>query len=228
MRPLVVPSVAISLFLVASSGLAQSEAVLPAPHPNPVSTPVPPSVQPVARPLPNVPQPFHQPVYWGPPPAVSDEAASEEPERRWYGWQTLTVDAAAITLGIALAAENETAGVGVSMLIGGYLFGGPIVHGSHGAWGKAAASLGTRVAAPILGAVLAVAFTECSGELCSIGYAAVGGLVGAAGAIALDAAAYAYEPAPEPERPTLALSPIFVPATARRPPLLGAALSGSF
>jgi hypothetical protein len=158
---------------------------------------------------------------------IRDDAASDEPDRRWYGWQTLTVDAAAITLGIALTAESDTAAVGASMLIGGYLFGGPIVHAGHGAWGKAAASLGTRVGAPFVGAILAVAVTDCD-DWCDLGYAAVGGLLGAGGAIALDAAAYAYEPAPEPERPTFGVSPILVPGTARRPPLFGAALRGSF
>ena len=228
MRLLVASSAAISLLIAASNGSAQTEPVVPAPHPDTVSTPLPPSVQPVARPLPNLPQPFYQPVYWGPPPVVTDEATSEQPGRQWYGWQTLTVDAGAITLGIALMLEPDSAGVGASMLLGGYLLGGPIVHAGHGAWGKAAASLGTRVGAPFAGAILAVAFTECGDDWCELGYAVVGGMLGAVGAIALDAAVYAYEPVPEPARPALALSPILVPGTGRRPPLLGAALSGAF
>ncbi|MCA9642176.1 MAG: hypothetical protein H6718_07820 [Polyangiaceae bacterium] len=64
-------------------------------------------------------------------------------EQRWYGWQTLTLDAVAITLG----AVTKNAYV----FLGGYAVTGPILHLGHGQPANAIGSLGIRVAAPFIG-----------------------------------------------------------------------------
>src|SRR5262245_27043284 len=77
--------------------------------------------------------------------------AVEEPKHTssWYGWQTLSTDAAAAAL-VALSTAPDsltpktilgTAGVAT------YILGGPIVHTAHSQWGKAGVSLLLRVAA---------------------------------------------------------------------------------
>src|SRR5215467_11328850 len=67
--------------------------------------------------------------------------ADEERETRWYGWQTLLVDGAAIGLGVA----TRNAGV----FLGAYALGAPIVHVAHERFGEAAGSLGLRVVMPL-------------------------------------------------------------------------------
>ena len=75
----------------------------------------------------------------------------------WYGLQNLIVDGGVIVGGLVLTgATNEAGGV---VLVTGYFFGGPIVHWSHGQVGRGFASLGIRVAAPLLFAGLGYAVT---------------------------------------------------------------------
>ena len=113
----------------------------------------------------------------------------------WYGWQTLTTDAAALTLVIVGGALDEP------LLLGGsfatYVLGGPIVHATHGNWGRATLSLGARVGVPLLGIATGVGLEDCSGgEFCGFGGALIGGIVGLAGAVAIDSAALAREKKP--------------------------------
>ena len=127
------------------------------------------------------------PPYWAYPPPEQ-----LEPERRWYGWQTLAVDGASIgVLALGVEAESEEAAV-----IGGigYFFAAPVVHMVHANGGKAAASMGLRVA-PI-GLVLLWA-TQCfqfEGDT-STGCIAwgVASLLAFPAAIAVDAAVLAYD-----------------------------------
>lgn len=105
-----------------------------------------------------------------------------ELESRWYGWQILIVDGASIvTMPILVG-------------VGGYFLGGPIVHAAHGHWGTSAASLGVRVAGPIIG-IAAMGGFDCKGDFCGLG-ALVGAVAGAGGAIALDVALFAHEKVP--------------------------------
>lgn len=78
-----------------------------------------------------------------------------------------------------------------------YVLGGPIVHASHGNWGRAALSLGARVGMPLLGISTGVALEDCrGGDFCGFGGALIGGVVGIAAAVAIDSAALAREEAP--------------------------------
>src|SRR5689334_1483418 len=78
-----------------------------------------------------------------------------EPERSWYGYQTLAADGLAITmtgLGVQSAIHESTRSGRSSshttsqmLLVGGsltYLFAAPTVHALHGHWGKAGGSFG--------------------------------------------------------------------------------------
>jgi hypothetical protein len=134
-----------------------------------------------------------------PPSASGDSSWNEWPEdlrpsvathRVWYGDQTLVVD------GLSIGAVFVEPTVGLV----GYLFGAPIVHAAHGHAGKPFASLALRVGMPIAGAFLGCAAAAGSGN--SGGYACLGGaalglLVGAGGAIAIDASVIAREDASE-------------------------------
>lgn len=125
--------------------------------------------------------------------SVRDEALPVSADKtaggRWYGWQTLLVDAVSV-------AAMPAAGIGA----GGYLLGAPIVHAAHDRWGIAAASLGLRVALPIAGAYAGVALENCprnaqSDDMCGLGGAILGLGVGMLTAIVIDAAVFSYEPA---------------------------------
>lgn len=89
-------------------------------------------------------------------------AGADPDDREWYGWQTLTADAAAVGLiGIGVLVKRESkdaykglAGTGVAT----YLLAPPIVHGVHQRGGATAASFGMRIVLP----TVALAATEGS------------------------------------------------------------------
>jgi hypothetical protein len=77
---------------------------------------------------------------------------NREPPQRWYGWQTLLVDAAALTLVIAGAIvagdSRRNEDIGLGMVIGGTivgLAGAPVVHMAHSKWNNAGVSSGIRL-----------------------------------------------------------------------------------
>lgn len=131
----------------------------------------------------------------------------EPPVRGWYGWQTLVSDGASVmAFAGALALYRPSSGgaqdlsAGLLVLAGsGYLVGAPALHLAHDAPWKAAGSLGMRLGLPAAGlfAGLAVA-PRCSGLRCmdGLGSGALGALLGLVGAIVVDAAVLAFEPAP--------------------------------
>ena len=86
-------------------------------------------------------------------PPVRDELDLEppppsEPPSEWYGWQTLALDGASLTVAIAGSAATDSAGPAVVGLVG-YLAGPPIAHGLHrNDWGWA--SLGMRAGSLVL------------------------------------------------------------------------------
>ena len=91
----------------------------------------------------------------GPPaastaPTSDDEGAPpthrEELLRRWYGWQILLSDGAAIASFVAASNGPGWAYVGLSLYAGG----GPIIHAAHGSGEKAAGSLGVVLTGPHL------------------------------------------------------------------------------
>ena len=80
-------------------------------------------------------------------PAAADEE-KKETRTRWYGWQTLAVDAAGVGLSFATRVQSP--------YIIATLAGAPLVHFLHGHQVKALVDFGLRVVIP-LGSALAVA-----------------------------------------------------------------------
>ena len=119
---------------------------------------------------------------------------------KWYGWQSLTVDAA----GIACAATFRQ-----GLCMTPFALSGPLVHLAHGRPGLAGVSLGIRLAGVTLGALIGAGNDGCverpshtetvetesgyttvlvGGNHCPVRVSATGALVGAAIAAAVDAA----------------------------------------
>ncbi len=148
------------------------------------------------------------------PRAVSQSDTQE----RWYGWQTLAMDAAWVgLLGIAVTAiavdpsfSDEGPTNAVAMVAGvtavpTYLFGAPIVHAAHGHCDRAGASLALRIGAPIALAYLGsgLGTLACPGKAsdtsnyhCVNGATGAGALAGLVAAISVDAALLAREKVP--------------------------------
>jgi hypothetical protein len=165
--------------------------------------------------------------------ATTTLKAQPEPERTWYGGQTLAIDGAAIALAIGAGASTQNQAVAnalATMSLATYVLGGPVVHLVHDRGGVAAGDLALRVALPIagtlLGAELGNAVSPASASTCDSDGPCGGGLpgaiiglgVGVLTASILDATVLAYEPAaprnvsthrPTPLRiaPSLALVP---------------------
>jgi hypothetical protein len=142
--------------------------------------------------------------------------AQPNPAKRWYGWQTLATDGAAIASFVLAGTTDETS-VLPAVGLGAYLLGGPIVHAAHDNWGRAALSLGMRTVIPVATGGLFFAANSCgenssndpdsdADAWCGLGQAIAavfGGLVGATVASALDASLLAWEP----EEPTPQVAP---------------------
>ncbi len=135
------------------------------------------------------------------PSAIPRDSPRQEGVKTWYGWQTLTVDAAVpalIALSITTNTEELMAGA-----LGGYLLGGPVTHALHGNWAQAGWSLSMRVVLPVATGGIAYAATSCedvnsetSDGWCGFGQAIATGLAGLAAASiasAIDASVLAWE-----------------------------------
>jgi hypothetical protein len=167
--------------------------------------------------------------------AAYDYSAPEEEEEprksRWYGWQTLTTDGAALTLVVLSATQDQDAGPLLALGLGAYAAGGPIVHWAHGRAGVGFGSLGIRIGAPIVGVAIGSAMADCPeredrGSWCGAGEMALGLLVGVGSAMAIDAAVLAREPAPARER--VAARPRLVPGVSLTPDKRALVLNGTF
>ncbi|MBL0192938.1 MAG: hypothetical protein IPQ09_01720 [Myxococcales bacterium] len=134
-------------------------------------------------------------------------------------------DAVAVTLAFAAVKLGPVAGVAS---FGTYLLGAPIVHAVNGRPAMLAASLGTRVVSPILGAVsgaaIGAAVDGCRGGgdyLCGgpIGGAAIGLLSGVTAAVVLDAAVFSrvHPEATAPARQAWDGKPTLAPTMAASP-----------
>jgi hypothetical protein len=181
------------------------------------------------------------------PPSTTGSGASPPEDApkptRWYGFETLAVDGAALAMSIPAIAANN-AGMQTGFLIAttlAYGLGGPIVHFTHGQLGKGFLDLGMRLALPFATGLLGFALgassyqaPSCSpGASCGLGNAfaqldaeaegvTIGGLLGIAGAVTVDAVVLAREPiggtsgAHEPEP-----APVQQAFTSRIEPALG-------
>ncbi|WP_394826494.1 hypothetical protein [Pendulispora albinea] len=161
-------------------------------------------------------------------------APSEQPPTRvrWYGYQTLLVDLASVGMVIAAGATKD--GGPAVFGVGGYIFGGPVVHAIHGRYATGAISLLLRLGLPAAGGGLAYAAagsctTKRDGSGCEwegLGKGlttAFGASIGAGLAILIDGTALARETVPfAPSAPSVTASISPVPGGA----LFGA--SGTF
>jgi len=139
-----------------------------------------------------------------PPPPARGAEESVQTEPRWYGWQTLIVDATSIVMTPIVPALGVT----------GYFLGGPIVHVAHWHGLHMLASLGVRVGAPTVGLFVGLAAANgCTGDdFCELEGAAIGALIGIGVAIAVDAAVIARDEVPVEKK--TAIVPFLAPGRA--------------
>jgi hypothetical protein len=141
-------------------------------------------------------------------------AQSVEVEKRWYGWQTLLVDASAFGAGFLVygagGGQNSDVVRGTATTGVIYALGGPVVHFAHRNPGRAAGSFALRLVLPVLGALVGAAVTTCDHKgfemFCGLDQAADGFLVGMVTAAVVDVAALSWaEVSPRPAPPPVAL-----------------------
>jgi len=146
-----------------------------------------------------------------------DDADDAELElgRHWYGWQTLTADGVSITAflaGVSLSSDGSNNGAGQGLAwfgLLGYELAPGFVHFVHRNPGRGFASFGMRLGMPLAGAFLGASLASgCDSNLCEASGAGAGILIGMAGAIALDAAVFAYDDAKHPFGRRLGLVPL--------------------
>jgi hypothetical protein len=114
--------------------------------------------------------------------------------RRWYGWQTLLVDAAAFGTALAGYSTNDfTANPASTVGIVSYVFGPPIVHWLHGHAGKGAIDLAGRILAPLLIGGLGYLIGLPGGDKTSSLVGNIGLGVAYVGVVTFDAAVMAFE-----------------------------------
>lgn len=143
--------------------------------------------------------------------STASEHAKRPPEARWYGWQNLIADGAALVT----APFAPLAGFGL------YVTGGPVVHLAHGEGVHAAGSLGLRLGAPVVlgagGYALGAASSREGKEQESAGLLALAGIVmGTVTAVIVDSAVLAYEPATSPKESSTASASIWPTAAPRK------------
>lgn len=207
MRRVVRAGVIVCLLSIGAQAAAQT---VPAgsdawPEAVPPTRPAPPTVsapEPQSAPAPEPePQPVGEPPHYVPPPPGPTGSVHEH----WYGWQTLTVDGAALLLLVVggLAADGPgNAGEELAILaMGTYALGGPIVHFAHANGLQGLGSLGLRVVTPVVFGLVGYAVEDCSGggEFCGLGGLVLGGALGIITAIVVDAAVLAREEVPDRE-----------------------------
>jgi hypothetical protein len=130
---------------------------------------------------------------------------------RWYGWQTLLADGAAIegALAISWASGESTLGA-VAFFAGVYALGAPAVHLVNGNPGRAAGSFGLRLAAPTIGGLVGSSMGSCErfGGCSSQVYMVSGVVLGYLSAVVVDATVIARERVPLRSRwsPTIVAS----------------------
>jgi hypothetical protein len=123
---------------------------------------------------------------------IPNPAASSFPSSRWYGWQNLSLDAAAALLGgganlslssgSALFAQH----LGDRAAVGVYAVGSPMVHFAHHNYGRMAASIGVRLLGIATGALLGARLQDGDTSNTMVAEGAVAGAV--AGALVDDLA----------------------------------------
>jgi hypothetical protein len=139
------------------------------------------------------------------PPPPPQPWLQPEPREVWYGWKTLIVAGASVTTGVVpyLIARDMGAVLAMPLGVGGLVFGGPIVHWTHGRIGRGFAVLGMNLGAAATGfgifaLPVACVFEKCDGAYFT--YGVVGSYVGAAVGMIIDVAALStYRPPVPPD-----------------------------
>ena len=140
-----------------------------------------------------VPPPAPRAITGIEPPTPGSGANVAGPSARRYGWQILAVDAGSVVIGLATMRGE--------VLVGGWLFGAPVVHALHRNTGGFFASFALHAVLPLAGAVVGSQMESCgsgSGEYCGLGGAVTGALVGMIAATTIDARVLAKERPPPP------------------------------
>jgi hypothetical protein len=131
---------------------------------------------------------------------------------RWYGYQTLALDAASVALIYGGANSGGSSGGTALAALGVMLWvaGGPAVHGLHHQPGRSLASVGLRLGGPLAGALIGVGIGAAvphpseGTNTAMLPPTLVGGLVGfllgAIGGAVVDDLALAYDTHPEGSR----------------------------
>jgi hypothetical protein len=157
--------------------------------------------------------------------ASSEQATAqiEKPKtrRRYYGWQLLITDGAAIGL---VSARQYAAGVAM------FAVGSPIVHMAHGNVPQFFGSVAARVVLPVGGAAAGAALETCTpGEwFCGLQGAALGGLVGLLAAEAIDHAWLAHDEVPVDDPAPTGVRAAYTPTVAVNAHGAAVGLSGTF
>lgn len=138
-----------------------------------------PAAQPGGAPAPAATWQQPAPGYGGPP--VQQSLGMPYKRTRTYGWHVFLADAASWTV-VLVGAASESPEV-TSIGVAGMLFGGPGVHYFHQNSRGALLSVAARLGLPLVGAI---AFSAGCSDFDCVGAAAAGGLLGYAGAVALD------------------------------------------
>jgi len=128
------------------------------------------------------------------PAAATAAPARAEPTSGWYGWQTLTVDAAALALGAAIAAsadvELEPANVVAATWYGVGAVAAPAVHHAHDNWPIGLSDFGLRALAPpvigFFGWITACTANRDFESECAASGWGVGSLIGLSGVALID------------------------------------------
>ena len=141
----------------------------------------------------------------------SEDRPSKRPQ--WYGWQTLIADAPSLTAfiaGVSMVSDGNDGGATLVWAgVLGYELTPSIIHFAHGNPGRGFASIGIRFGLPLAGSFIGASVaSDCNRNLCELGGAGVGALLGMGGAIAIDAAALAYDDARPPEARHRGLVPL--------------------
>jgi hypothetical protein len=163
-------------------------------------------------------------VAWGNSVAAAPqghERADTPTLKRWYGWETLSLDAAALGLGAMSFATYDGQGTAGALLGSGalstYAFGAPAVHLLRAQSSKAVTSLGLRIGLPVLAVGIASVGRDSSCAQDSASFDAakcqpqrdrmmLAGVISVVAASLLDGAFVAWEPPPVPRK--LSLSPV--------------------
>ncbi len=123
--------------------------------------------------------------------AAPSVVAADNRNGDWYGWQTITADAASVGT-IALGINRRFTPLAIAGA-GGLILGAPILHAAHGNWGNAGLSLGSRVLFPLGGMLLGGVLSGGGSVTDGLAKTWGGGLLGFGAALVVDYAVISFD-----------------------------------